>query len=691
MMFDFTTLLNSLGRSPGDLVYHLVVGLAFLILFLTTPQRSGKSSQLKTESRRLIGAGLLLSFQVLLIVIGPMLNLQERIPALIASLVETLIHLLTLVWVVWILIEPDETFVITGAALFTSLALLLWGAVSTVMLLLQPAFLPAENNWMLAVYDLSGIALAALGCLVLLLKRPQVWGVGAAILLFLGLGYGLQFLHAEPETVRPGAIRLAETLALPWVLVLHHRLRPSEPGREPDVDQPQRVDLKPILVDELLQISLLEKREARQRALARVLSLSLVADMCYLVDLDDQGTGLCLLAGYDLIRERNLPSVHLSTVELPNILLAWENAQPYLPGHPPHETQDGATLSEIINYQRIGRVLAFPLGTREQPLRGGVIFLSPYTGKTFGQAGLRLMAQIEATLVKVLFEPTLEEKQASQLAEAERNATQSQEKCALLSSALSETQKTVKQQEAEIRQLKGKYQIEKLEIIKEIDACQEKIIQLSAQAASHKRNMAKLDELQARIRELIAEREHLAQALAQAENRRLDLETHLASAPLPPDRPTQNEILSLDAIAANIKLAFEPRCQHKDVNLEITNPDKGQLIKSDPNQLLCLLHNLMENALLASPPEGALQFQMKLSYETGMLHIQVTDSGQGLSPGEQRAMFSETEKNPPGIGKRQALREALQLVQSLNGKIWLRSQPDAGTTFRVQLPVRILD
>jgi len=153
----------------------------------------------------------------------------------------------------------------------------------------------------------------------------------------------------------------------------------------------------------------------------------------------------------------------------------------------------------------------------------------------------------------------------------------------------------------------------------------------------------------------------------------------------------QNEVLSLDAIAANVELTYGPRCQRREIRLDITNPDDGQLIKTDPGQLQRLIHNLLENTLLACKPGGALQFRMELSFETGMLQIQVTDSGEGLTTEEQRAMFGEMAEPPAGIGNLQALREAVRRVQSLHGKIWLRSKPGSFTTFRVQLPVRILD
>ena len=686
MKYDWITLLNSLERSPGDLVYHLVVGLALLLLLLVAAQRRRAAPRGGVQKHVLIGASLLFSLQVLLFILNRIFNLPEQISPRPSDMVEALLHTLTLVWLIWSFIELDESFLITGAALFTTLALVLWSGVSLGLLLVQPAFLPSDNAWMAAVWDLVGIALVFLGCLVFWRKRPQGWGVGTAVLLALGIGFGLQLWLP----ISPGGIRLAETLALPWVLILLQRLGFPADHPSPEPGAEHKVDTKPVLVDELLKLSQVEKEDEKYQAVARALSLSLIADICYLAELDDSGGALNLLAGYDLIREVILPAACLPRADLPNILNAWEKSQPYHPKYPPFETLDASTLTEVFNFHRIGRILAYPLGTANHPVKGGVIFCSPYTDKAFDETALNLMAKIEQNLSKFLFEPGQEERLSAELAEIRHQASQYQTETRTLLHSLSDSQKLLSKQEEEIRQLKAKYQIDKLHMVKEIDACQEKIIQLSAQAASHKQDMAKLEDLKARIRELITERERLEDNLAQAESHLAELESQLNSV-IAPQARGQNEILSLGAIAANIQLIFDPRCQNKGLSLEIANPEGGQLIKTDPNQLQTLINNLLENALLASKPEGSIHFRLNLSYETGMLQMQVTDSGQGLTPGEQRAIFGDMAEPPAGIGNIDALRKALHAVQSLNGKIWLRSKPGAFTTFRVQLPVRILD
>ncbi|MFW5713770.1 MAG: ATP-binding protein, partial [Brevefilum sp.] len=674
----------------GDLVYHMVIGSALLLIFLVALPDRRQAARSSAQNHVRIGAGLLLAFHLLLAIITKLVIPAGLHSSMTAVTIEFLINSLTLLWLIWSFIDRDETFLITGSAIFISLALLLWSAVSLVMLHLQPEFLPDENDWMLAIWDLGSIALSALGVAILWLKRPQGWTVGTSILLMLGLGHALPFLFAEPDIVQPGTIRLAQVLALPWAIILTQRFktRSDEEGRASGQDE--RADVTTLLVEELLKISRLENANEKYLSIARALSLSVVADMCFLIRHDGAKGMIVCLAGYDLIREQPLSIPSLHREDLPNIIQAWESSHPFSPSYPPLETKDAATLREVLKCYRIGNVLAYPLGTASRPLNGGVIFLSPHTDKRFGKHEKTLMAKIEDVLAQVLFEPGPVEKLTAELEAVNQQAGKLQKNAETLSQRLSDSETTIADQESQIKQLKAKYQIEKLKMIMEINACQDKIFRLSSQASSHKQDMAKLEELRARIRELITERERLEGELASANSRIEALESQL-STPLTTQAIIKNEIISLAALTANIKLSFGPRCQRQGLRLNIDNPEGHQLIKTDPEKLQNLIDNLLENALLASKPESTLHFELNLSYETGMLQLQVTDYGAGLSNEEQRTLFNEQEEPPAGIGSLESILEAVRLVQALNGKVWLRSKQDAFTSFRVQLPVRIMD
>jgi len=138
-------------------------------------------------------------------------------------------------------------------------------------------------------------------------------------------------------------------------------------------------------------------------------------------------------------------------------------------------------------------------------------------------------------------------------------------------------------------------------------------------------------------------------------------------------------------------LLAAPPMGQKDVDLEINNPDGRQMVKTDPELLQTALLELIMNAIMASDFGGTIRLDLTLSLEMGMLIIQVTDFGKGLTQTEQTALFSGQRQTIPGIGDVQSIRNAIRAIRVLNGKIWLRSKKSSYTTFRLQIPVRIID
>ncbi len=192
-----------------------------------------------------------------------------------------------------------------------------------------------------------------------------------------------------------------------------------------------------------------------------------------------------------------------------------------------------------------------------------------------------------------------------------------------------------------------------------------------------------------KIRQLTSERNQLKSELEKAEARIEAIRTEKDSSEIRLSMNTQ--IVSLDSIMANLRLMFSPQLAEKNIDLEIVNSNGHQLIKTDPELTQTILYGLLDNAIKASRTNGKIQLSQELSLETGMLVIQVTDYGEGLTPEEQSALFSSEPEMNPGIGSIDSIREAIRAIRVMNGKIWLKSKKELFTTFRVQLPVRIID
>jgi len=75
-----------------------------------------------------------------------------------------------------------------------------------------------------------------------------------------------------------------------------------------------------------------------------------------------------------------------------------------------------------------------------------------------------------------------------------------------------------------------------------------------------------------------------------------------------------------------------------------------------------------------------------------MVEVSVTDSGVGIAPEDQEAVFEEfrqvgvTDKKAEGTGLGLAL--SRKFIELHGGKIWVNSELGSGSTFTFTLPVR---
>jgi signal transduction histidine kinase len=107
-------------------------------------------------------------------------------------------------------------------------------------------------------------------------------------------------------------------------------------------------------------------------------------------------------------------------------------------------------------------------------------------------------------------------------------------------------------------------------------------------------------------------------------------------------------------------------------------------IAADPDQLRRALRNLVLNALDAMPDGGTLTIRTEALRNEGKAALEVSDTGQGLTPEECERLFTPyytTKQHGTGLG--------LAIVQSVvsdhKGTISVRSKPGQGATFRIEL------
>jgi len=109
-------------------------------------------------------------------------------------------------------------------------------------------------------------------------------------------------------------------------------------------------------------------------------------------------------------------------------------------------------------------------------------------------------------------------------------------------------------------------------------------------------------------------------------------------------------------------------------------------LKVDRGQFGSVITNLLLNARDAVGPGGEVRIETRQSDSWAI--VSVADNGCGMSPGFLRTSlfrpFQTTKKKGLGIG----MFQSKMIVEAHRGKIQVESEPGAGTTFRVMLPLK---
>jgi signal transduction histidine kinase len=157
----------------------------------------------------------------------------------------------------------------------------------------------------------------------------------------------------------------------------------------------------------------------------------------------------------------------------------------------------------------------------------------------------------------------------------------------------------------------------------------------------------------------------------------------------------QPELIELNLVVDNAMGYTGTQLREKNITLRLDIPEVPSHIMIDGEALQQILIHLMQNATAASPEEGVVTLRMQVNEEEGnpQLLIQVTDSGEGIAPGNIPLAFTRRygaeQANIAGVGDTGVgLSIVKTLVEAQQGQIWVDSQEKCGSTFNVILPIQ---
>jgi GAF domain-containing protein len=113
-------------------------------------------------------------------------------------------------------------------------------------------------------------------------------------------------------------------------------------------------------------------------------------------------------------------------------------------------------------------------------------------------------------------------------------------------------------------------------------------------------------------------------------------------------------------------------------------------IRGDERKIKQVLLNLLSNALKFTPEGGRIDVRATVS--DGMAEVSVTDTGVGIAPEDQEAIFEEfrqvgmAAKKVEGTGL--GLTLSRKFVELHGGRIWVKSEVGVGSTFSFTVPER---
>ena len=144
----------------------------------------------------------------------------------------------------------------------------------------------------------------------------------------------------------------------------------------------------------------------------------------------------------------------------------------------------------------------------------------------------------------------------------------------------------------------------------------------------------------------------------------------------------------LPAALDNALTLVRERAGRRGIALGMTLDERLGEIRADERKIRQIVLNLLSNAIKFTPEGGRIEVRAAPVDEA--VEISVTDTGVGIAPEDQEAIFEEFKqvgtaaKKVEGTGLGLAL--SRKFIELHGGRIWVKSEVGVGSTFTFRIP-----
>jgi len=151
--------------------------------------------------------------------------------------------------------------------------------------------------------------------------------------------------------------------------------------------------------------------------------------------------------------------------------------------------------------------------------------------------------------------------------------------------------------------------------------------------------------------------------------------------------------VSIGELMGQAVAMMRPTAQGKQVGLELALDSHIPLVFADPDRILEVLMNLLDNAIKFTGADGSVMLSASVTEnDPGSVYVSVTDTGRGISLEAQALIFERLYQDPESVdNNRKGLGLGLfickELLRLQGGRIWVTSDPGHGSIFTFTLPL----